>query len=221
MAIVRRGLYRVNVLPTDATELIVRKGRVLLADSQTKVKGGKKLIFSGSSFLIANLEKSDKENLDSLDVWSKQRAETVAQANKRISSRDLTLFMASVNDDWYGRRSLFGRSSGFWVFNGRFGCYTFMPLQYGWGSPYGRTYPNAFYGGLPSWGGVRHGGRFGNDASTGVSSMPSPNVGGNGGTSMPGPSMNSPSMNSPSHGPATRSLSPHDGGVSRKREPML
>ena len=222
MAIVRRGLYRVNVLPNDATELIVRKGRVLLADSQTKVKGGKKLIFSGSSFLIANLEKSDKENLDSLDVWSKQRAETVAQANKRITSRDLTLFMASVNDDWYGRRSLFGRSSfgrssfgrssGYWVFNGRFGCYTFMPLYYGWGSPYGRTYANAFYGGVASsWGGVRHGGRFGNNP--GVSS---PNTGGNSGTSMP-----SPSMNNPSPGPATRSLSPHDGGISRKREPML
>ena len=193
MSIVRRGLYRVNVLPTDATELIVRKGRVLLADSQTKVKGGKKLIFSGSSFLIANLEKNDKENLDSLDVWSQQRAETVAQANKRISSRDLTLFMASVNDDWYGRRSFFNRSSGFWVFNGRFGCYTFMPLYYGWGSPYGRTYANSFYSGFSSpWGGVRHGGRFGSYPSGG-SSIAAPNVGGNSGTSMRSPSMNNPS----------------------------
>ena len=223
MAIVRRGLYRVNVLPTDATELIVRKGRVLLADSQTKVKGGKKLIFSGSSFLIANLEKSDKENLDSLDVWSQQRAETVAQANKRISSRDLTLFMSSLNDDWYGRRSNFGfgrssfdRSSGYWVFNRRFGCYTFMPLYYGWGSPYGRTYANAFYGGFSSpWGGIRHGGRFGSNPASGVSSNPAPNIGGNSGPSMP-----SPSMNNPSPGPTTRGLSPHEGGISRKREPM-
>ena len=43
MAIVQRGLYRVNVVPGDLTELIVRKGRVLLADPETKIKGGKKL----------------------------------------------------------------------------------------------------------------------------------------------------------------------------------
>jgi hypothetical protein len=35
MVIVRRGLYRVNVIPGDATVLFVRKGRVLLANSQT------------------------------------------------------------------------------------------------------------------------------------------------------------------------------------------
>ena len=219
MAIVRRGLYRVNVLPTDATELIVRKGRVLLADSQTKVKGGKKLIFSGTSFLIAKLENDDKENPDSLDIWSKQRAETVAQANRRISSRDLTLFMSSMNDDWFGRRSFFGRSSfgrssGFWVFNRRFGCYTFLPMYYGWGSPYGRNYSNSFYGGSSGWG-FNNSRTFGNYPS-GVSSTPSPNGGGHSGTSMRNPSMNNPSPSQP----ATRSLSPHDGGISRKRLPM-
>src|SRR5882724_1161029 len=46
MAIVRRGLYRVNVVPGDATELIVRKGRVLLEPTHTKIKGGDKVVFS-------------------------------------------------------------------------------------------------------------------------------------------------------------------------------
>ena len=56
MAIVRRGLYRVNVIPGDATELIVRKGRVLLGDSQT-VKDGSKVTFNGGILSVAKLEK--------------------------------------------------------------------------------------------------------------------------------------------------------------------
>ena len=209
MSIVRRGLYRVNVLPTDATELIVRKGRVVLEDSHTKVKDGKKLVFTGTSFLIAKLEKADKENFDSLDLWSKQRAETVAQANRRISTRDLTLFMASLNDSWSRRRS-----SGFWIFNSRFGCHTFMPLYVGWGSPYGRAYSSAFYGG--SYGFRRS--VF--DASAGYPS----GVSSSGGTSMPRPSGGNPgtstSRPSPAAPPRTRSLSPHDGGIGRKRQPV-
>ncbi len=59
MAIVRRGLYRVNVVPGDATELIVRKGRVLLEPTHTKIKGGDKVIFSDNSFSVAKLKKKD------------------------------------------------------------------------------------------------------------------------------------------------------------------
>lgn len=143
MAIVRRGLYRVNVVPGDVTELIVRKGRVLLSDSQTKVKGGRKLIFSGPTFLMAKLEKADKEK-DAFDNWSKERAETVAQANRKIRGRDLSLLMASLNSPWYGFSA---RSSGIWMFNRRFSCFTFVPFFVGWGSPYGSSYSNSFYSG--------------------------------------------------------------------------
>lgn len=145
MAIVRRGLYRVNVVPGDVTELIVRKGRVLLSDSQTKVKGGRKLIFSSHTFSMAKLEKADKEK-DAFDNWSKERAETVAKANRRIRGRDLSLIMASFNSPWYGFSS---RSSGIWMFNSRFSCFTFVPFFVGWGSPYGSSYSNSFYGGSP------------------------------------------------------------------------
>src|SRR5262245_38287574 len=44
MSIIRRGLYRVSVVPDDNTELIVRKGRVVLEGSHTKVKGGDKVV---------------------------------------------------------------------------------------------------------------------------------------------------------------------------------
>jgi hypothetical protein len=146
MAIVKRGLYRVNVVPGDATELIVRKGRVLLSDSQIKVKGGRKLIFSGHAYSMAKLEKADKVK-DALENWSKERAETVAKANRRISSRDVSMAFAGFSDRW--SRGFSSRSSGLWIFSPRFQCYTFMPYYFGWGiwgSPYGGSYSNAFYG---------------------------------------------------------------------------
>ncbi|MBA3357215.1 MAG: FecR domain-containing protein [Pyrinomonadaceae bacterium] len=186
MAIVRRGLYRVNVVPGDATELIVRKGRVLLSDSQIKVKGGRKLIFSGHTFSMAKLEKADKEK-DAIESWSKERAETVAKANRRISFRDLNMALASFSDRW--SRGFSNGSSGVWVFNPRFQCYTFLPYYFGWGSwgsPYGGSYSNAFYG----YGSGCCGGRSSPGVWTGTSnvgstvpsagaSTPSPSNGGN------------------------------------------
>ena len=68
LSIVRRGLYRVNVVPGDTTELIVRKGRVMLEGSHTKVKGGNKVVFSSNSFSVAKLEKAEKDRDSSRDV---------------------------------------------------------------------------------------------------------------------------------------------------------
>src|SRR6266550_7988013 len=136
LAIVRRGLYRLNVVPGDGTELIVRKGRVMLDDSHTKVKAGNKVIFSNHSFSIAKLEQTDKKNLDGLETWSKQRAEIVAQANQKIRGRDMNLLMASLNG-WDHRFSAYG---GIWMFNAASSCYTFVPFFMGWGSPYGSSY---------------------------------------------------------------------------------
>jgi hypothetical protein len=142
LAIVRQGLYRLNVVPEDATELIVRKGRVILSDSHTKVKGGNKVVFSATAVSVAKLTKEEKKAAEKqdVDVWSKQRAETLAKANSRITNRMLTSALASFGGFDSSRRSL-----GFWFFNSRLGCYTFLPFFYGWGSPYGSSYSTYFY----------------------------------------------------------------------------
>lgn len=143
LAIVRRGLYRVNVIPEDGTELIVRKGRVLLEDSHTKVKGGNKVTFAkGRSVLVAKLLKQEKKNFDNLDTWSKERGDFVAKANRRIRGRDLSLMMASYNHNWFNG---FGRPHGLWYFNPTASCYTFVPFYLGWGSPYGSSYSMSFF----------------------------------------------------------------------------
>ncbi len=151
LAIVRQGLYRLNVIPDDATELIVRKGRVILSDTHTKVKGGNKVIFSATAVSVAKLTKEEKKAAEKseVDVWSKQRAETLAKANSRITSRMMTSAFASVGAyDPFRRNSL-----GFWFYNRGIGCYTFLPLFYGWGSPYGSSYSTTIYGSYfpPGW----------------------------------------------------------------------
>lgn len=151
LAIVRHGLYRVNVLPTDTTELIVRKGRVILSDSKN-VKGGNKVVFNGTTHLVAKLQKHEKRDTEALDSWSKERGKTLAKANRRISDRTLASAFASSgwnNFDMRGR-------SGLWVFNARSGCYTFLPFYFGWGSPYGPSYANSmYYSGFGCCGGFR------------------------------------------------------------------
>ena len=85
LAIVRQGLYRLNVIPNDATELIVRKGRVILSDSHTKVKGGNKVVFSATNFSVAKLNDQEKKVKDEVEVWSKERAKTLAAVSAEIT----------------------------------------------------------------------------------------------------------------------------------------
>ena len=84
LAIVRQGLYRLNVVPENATELIVRKGRVILSDSHTKVKGGNKVVFNATNVSVAKLTKEEKKaaEAEEVDVWSKDRAKMLAKANQ-------------------------------------------------------------------------------------------------------------------------------------------
>jgi hypothetical protein len=141
-AIVRQGLYRLNVIPGDGTELIVRKGRVVLGDSHTKVKGGNKVVFSANTVSVAKLTSEEKKATDKqeVDVWSKERAQTLAKANRRLTDRMLNSAFASFRDP-----DPFRRRSGFWFFNSGLGCYTFLPTFYGWRSPYGSYYENSIY----------------------------------------------------------------------------
>jgi hypothetical protein len=183
LAIVRGGLYRLNVVPGDATELFVRKGRVVLNDSHTKVKGGNKVVFNATVVSVAKLTKEEQKREEDVDVWSKDRGQVLAQANRRINNRMLT----NAFDDFRSSGlSFFGfRTSGLWFFNSHAGCYTFVPYGYGFGSPYGSSYSTSIYSGYPAG---NHNGGYpypsGNNGypNTGNSSNPST---GSGSSSIP------------------------------------
>ena len=202
LAIVRQGLYRLSVVPSDSTELIVRKGRVILGDSHTKVKGGNKVIFSATNVSVAKLTKEEKKLKDKeeVDVWSKERAETLAKANRRISDRMLNSAFASFIDrDPFSRRRL-----GFWFYNTRASCYTFLPFYYGWRSPYGNSYGTSVYyhpntNTYPNNNGSR------TTVNTGGGSYPSGGSGGNGGTYRPTPPSSGPSSGGFGNGGGMRS----------------
>ena len=150
LAIVRQGLYRLNVVPGDATELIVRKGRVILSDSHTKVKGGNKVVFNATNVSVAKLTKEEKKFEEVVDVWSKDRGKLLAKANSRINNRMLDSAFASFRDLDPFSIDPFSRRLGLWFYNSNLRCYTFLPFFYGWGSPYGSYntsiyYPPAYY----------------------------------------------------------------------------
>lgn len=197
MAIVRKGLYRVSVVPGNATELIVRKGRVMLDGSHTKVNGGNKVVFSSTSVSVAKLRDADKDP-DSLEAWSKDRSKTVAQANRGFTRRDMSLAMLGYNSGW-------GRLSGIWMYSAAYRCYTFFPFQMGWGSPYGSSYYNSMYGGYCC----------GRSAYSGYNPWP----GGGSSTPITGGSSN-PNNSSTSAAPPTRTFERREGPLNPIDRPI-
>jgi hypothetical protein len=147
LAIDRQGLYRLNVVPAEATEVIVRKGRVILGDSNTKIKSGNKVTFSATAVSVAKLTDEEKklEKEVAIEQWSKERAQTLAKANSRINGQLLNSAFARSSDYF-----LFG--TGLWFYNSRSSCYTYLPFGYS-SSPYGLSYPTTVYGGFTSGGG--------------------------------------------------------------------
>ena len=184
LAIVRQGLYRLSVVPGDTTELIVRKGRVILSDdSHTKVKDGNKVVFSQTNTSVAKMTKEDKKREDDVDKWSAERAGTVARANRRITRDMMAMAFNRSYDPFYDLR--YSRGFGLWFYNPIAGCYTVLPWYYGWRSPYGTSYTTGTYN---PYAGQSHGngGYTGNGGGRGGSSSSNPpatgsNSGGNGG----------------------------------------
>ena len=145
--VIRRGIYRFNVLPSDATEIAVRKGRALYGKGlANQLKDGQKVLIEGSRTEVAKL---DKKNQDGLDIWSKDRAETLAHANRRLQSRSLAdaFDVLGIIPTRYG--------VGYWIYSSSLGGFCFLPFGGwgGWSSPYGFDYRTAYEYSGRYWGG--------------------------------------------------------------------
>lgn len=153
IAIDRKGLYRVNLLPGGATEVLVRKGQAVVgADSSTavKVKDGKKATVGGSGEIVA--AKFDKKEEDAFDLWSGRRAEELASASRKLSDDARRRSYDGYRSSGLWRRRSYGSLAGLWVYDPLHGYRTFLPFYDGWSSPYGHGYSTGF--GFPSH---RHG----------------------------------------------------------------
>lgn len=145
VSIVRGGVYRFNVDESGRSEVLVRKGRLVIeGNTAVTVKEGNKVVLGGDSAAIATF---DRKAEDQFDLWSKTRAEILVAANKKLSSRALS-------------QVAFGLSPGsFWLFDPFRRCYTFLPGFWGFRSPYGPRYSscNPYYNPWAGGGGSSRG----------------------------------------------------------------
>jgi hypothetical protein len=143
----RNGLYRVNVSPATATEVLVYKGRASVGSANVIiVKSGSKIVIENKDPSAGEIAKFDKKNQDSFSSWSKQRASALAAANRSLTGRTVTSVLASFRNNGafgYGYAPYFG----LWVFDTSLSGYTFLPFYARWSSPYGLGYQNNF--GIP------------------------------------------------------------------------
>lgn len=143
--IVRSGIYRFNVLPSGVTEVAVLKGRVTLGDGDGAqvVKGGHLVRFTGAGAPEVAKAKFKKEERDALDLWSRERGKELAKLNEKLSAQHASAAFESFNNSF--SHTFYPRVYGVWYFNARGGCYTFVPFQSSWSSPYGHSYWNYYY----------------------------------------------------------------------------
>jgi hypothetical protein len=207
LIIIRGGIYRFNV-QSSSTEVLVRKGRVMPGSLLREViKGGSKVTYAAGAPVVAKLNKKDQ---DDFDFWSKKRAETLAQANRKMSGRTVYGYLSNMQGFNWGGAS---NSWGLWTYSPFSSCYTFLPFRYGWSSGYGYDYdkyynyapyphyispqvgPNGPTGGAPGQPGGPGGPGLGGPSGAGGSSGGSGSFGGSS-TAGPGPSAPSTPMGS-------------------------
>ena len=129
----KAGLYRLEVQPSGIY-VAIHEGKAKWMKEEVQVATLK----SGKRFLLAapapggevQFAKLDKKDADELDRWSRRRAEFLVAANDRLSPGLVSSFS---NRYGYSQR-------GGWLFNPYFGCYTFLPYDMTFGSPYGFRY---------------------------------------------------------------------------------
>lgn len=141
----RKGLYRINLLPDNSTELLVRKGQALVgSDSSTaqKVKDGHRVTIRSSGELAT--AKFDKKDADAFDLWSERRSETLAAASRKLSDRALASSYTSYRRSGFWGSPGYRSISGLWIYDPFISGRTFLPFYYGWSSPYGRRYSTGF-----------------------------------------------------------------------------
>jgi len=142
VSIIKSGIYRFNVTAGGLTEVAVRKGRVRVGEEPASlvVKEGNVARVDGRTSEVVKL---DKKQRDGLDAWSKERADELAEANRKITRRQASTLLASLQ---FNSAQYPFSSTGVWYFDPRRNCYTFVPFAAGWRSPYGGWYDNMIWG---------------------------------------------------------------------------
>jgi len=152
--VLENGLYRFQVTPNGQVEVFVYSGKAEWLRNQhdiTTLKPKKRYLLGTDEKGKPQFVKLSKDDMDSVDLWSKRRAEYLVAANDRVSD---WMFDSGYYNYGY-------RYRGGWVFNPFFNAFTFVPFgDYGFFSPYGFSYGSyyPYYGGYYGRGGGGSGG---------------------------------------------------------------
>lgn len=144
--VVQTGVYRVDVLNDGTNKIEVWKGRAQIGDGMnaTIIKGGKQAIVNGSEVAVTKFDRDEK---DTLEIFSKARAKELAKVNAKLQNADVR---TSLMSSFYRTRWSLYDSYGLWVYSPFYNSYCFLPFGYGWSSPYGYYYPrDIWYYNLP------------------------------------------------------------------------
>lgn len=131
VSMIESGVYRIDLNPNGSGTVAVTEGKVRLGDGNaTVVKSGRMASIGGA----ANIAKFDRKKRDEIAEWSRSRAKDLAKATSSLKQKDIrdSLMFSLRNDRW----SMYD-SFGLWIFNARFGGYSFLPFGNQWYSPYG------------------------------------------------------------------------------------
>lgn len=132
--LIKSGVYRVDVPGDGTSRLEVWRGRAQVGDGQSELlKNGLSAIVGASG--QTTIAKFDRDDKDSLEMWSKDRAKELAKINSRLNRRDLRSSLMSSSRGW----SIYD-AFGLWVYDPFSRTRCFLPFGFGWKTPYGYYY---------------------------------------------------------------------------------
>lgn len=130
VAMVTSGVYRIDVNADGTGRVAVVEGRAEVGANAVLVKEGQITSINGAG----TIAKFDKKDIDELDVWSRSRAKELAKSTASLKQKDIRSVLAGTLRS--GRWNPYD-SFGLWIFNPRYGTYSFLPFGNRWSSPYG------------------------------------------------------------------------------------
>ncbi len=165
VSVIENGLYRIEVLLSQQVSVSVIRGQAKWLKDRKEIatlKTGKRYVAGNGVDGKPQVAKLDKAQMDDFDLWSRRRAEYLVAANTRMSA--------------YSQESAYlgygYRYQGGWAYNPFYNCFTFIPFDSAFLSPYGYSYRNYYllYD-RPWWYGRTGGGNSGHQSGNGNGSV--------------------------------------------------
>lgn len=145
-SLIESGIYRIDVSADGNGKIAVWKGLAQIgSDATAIVKSGREGTLAGS---LASIAKFDRDDKDSLAIWSKARAKELAKISGQLARNTMR---TALMRGFLGRGWNMYDSFGLWVYDPFRRSHCFLPFGYGWNSPYGYGFGHSiWYYNLPS-----------------------------------------------------------------------